>query len=452
MYVRYFWFMVLLIYGVAAPGAQAHAGDIFLKNQRRLGSDLETFVPPADGKDVHPAPERVPDAAEILTLRQALADGLMHSPDLAAFAWDVRAAEARELQGGLLPNPELEAELENFAGDDELRRFRSAETTIQISQLFELGGKRGYRRQAAAFEKDVAGWDYEIKRLEVFEKIAAAFWEMLAAQERVVLADALVRLDEQVRADAAERVAAGRAEPFEELQARITLTASELQSVKEKNDLHSARISLAAGMGTSEAGFAGVRGDFEALSPLPPFEDIQAALEESPGMRRWKAELQKLQAEAALTDAGAVPDVTVSAGARYFNDTDDRAVLAGFSIPIPLFDRNQGGRQEARCNIARAKQEMRSMSMQLHSDIAAAYQSCLSSFTLAAALRDTSIPAAQRTFDEVQKGFRMGRFSRLEVLESRRGLLELRQQYIDALLDYHTGSAALERMLGKQVL
>ena len=138
-----------------------------------------------------------PQPAGALTLQQALAAGLMHSPELASFSWDVRAAEARELQAGLLPNPELSTEVENFGGNNEMQGFKSAETTVQISQLFETGGKRGYRKRTAELEKNLAGWEYEIKRLDVFEKISTSFWEVLAAQEREAIAESLFKLAEQ---------------------------------------------------------------------------------------------------------------------------------------------------------------------------------------------------------------------------------------------------------------
>lgn len=107
----------------------AQSQDAFLTDQRKLGREFTTYVPSEKFADNQTSSGPAASAGA-LTLQHALADGLMHSPELAAFAWDVRAAEARELQAGLLPNPELEAEVENFAGNNELQSFRSAETTV----------------------------------------------------------------------------------------------------------------------------------------------------------------------------------------------------------------------------------------------------------------------------------------------------------------------------------
>jgi cobalt-zinc-cadmium efflux system outer membrane protein len=450
MHVFYHCLMVV-IWCAVFSGCAAQSQDVFLASQRKLGREFETFVPPKKLADNQTPRAIAPRPAGSLTLQQALAEGLMHSPELAAFAWDVRAAEARELQAGLLPNPELSAEVENFGGNNEMQGFKSAESTVQISQLIELGGKRGYRKRAAELEKDLAGWEYEIKRLDVFEKITTAFWEVLAAQERTAIAESLLKLAEQSCSGVAEQVAVGKAPPVEEVQAKIALTTADLQFKKAKNDLLSARSSLASAMGTTSPDFDKTEGGFNDIAPLPGLAELKAALAESPDMLRWKTELEKRKAEVQLKDADAVPDITVSAGPRYFNDTNDKALVAGLSVPIPLFNRNQGERQEARCNIAKAEQEQKTGSIKLHSDLTTTYQSCSSAFSLAAALRDRSIPGAVQAFEAAQEGYRQGKFSYLMVLDAQRTLFELKQQYVDTLADYHTNRAALERLVGQSI-
>src|SRR5919198_1502431 len=114
-------------------------------------------------------------------------------------------APHRTLQAGLRPNPELGLEVENVAGTGALRGGRSAETTLRLSQVIELGGKRIRRLRVAAFERDLAAWDYETKRLEVLTAVAQAFIEVVRAQERLGAEEELVRLAAQVLATVAER-------------------------------------------------------------------------------------------------------------------------------------------------------------------------------------------------------------------------------------------------------
>jgi cobalt-zinc-cadmium efflux system outer membrane protein len=448
MRIRYYFFMTVMCCAVFL-GRAAQAQDVDSAEQHTSGG--LAIVASSQGAGDTQAAAIPAQTAGVLTLQQAHADGLMHSPELASFSWDMRAAEARELQAGFLPNPELSVELENFAGNNEANGFRSAETTVAISQLFELGGKRGYRKRTAELEKNLAGWEYEIKRLDVFQEISSAFWEVLASQERVVIADALFDLAQQAHSSAAKKVAAGKAPPVEEVQATIALTTSELECRKTKSDFKSSRNRLASAIGKSAPEFEKAEGAFMALAAVPSLETLSAMLDDSPDMRRWKTELEKRKVEIKLTDAGAISDITISAGARYFNDNDDKVMVAGFSVPLPLFSRNQGERQEARCNAAKGAEEHKSAIIKIQNDLAQSYYSCASAFALAAALRDKAIPAAQQAFEVTRKGYWQGKFSYLMVLDAQRTLFELQQQYVDTLEDYHVNRVAIERLTGQSI-
>src|SRR5437762_13957142 len=85
------------------------------------------------------------DLTEEVTLAQALALTLKQNPDLAAFSWDVRSAEARVIQARLSPNPDCNAQTEDIAGTRKSTGFSHSQPTIQLSQLIELGGKRDAR-------------------------------------------------------------------------------------------------------------------------------------------------------------------------------------------------------------------------------------------------------------------------------------------------------------------
>src|SRR5262245_33257394 len=84
-----------------------------------------------------------------LTLARAIEAALLNNPDLHASAYELSAAQARIVQAGLRPNPELGVELENFAGSGALQGVDALETTLSLSQVVELGGKRTLRRSVA---------------------------------------------------------------------------------------------------------------------------------------------------------------------------------------------------------------------------------------------------------------------------------------------------------------
>src|SRR6187402_471561 len=80
---------------------------------------------------------------------EALQNTLENSPQLAVYPYEQRAAEARALQAGLRPNPELEMEVENVAGSGDYSGTQNAEYTLTLSQVIELGDKRQSRQALA---------------------------------------------------------------------------------------------------------------------------------------------------------------------------------------------------------------------------------------------------------------------------------------------------------------
>src|SRR5262245_33181139 len=120
-----------------------------------------------------------------LTLARAIEAALARNPDLVASAYDLRAADARIEQARLRLNPELGVELENFAGTGEARGTDILETTLSLSQVVELGGKRTLRRAAAEADFDVATLEQRARELDVLSEVARRFIDVVVSQERV---------------------------------------------------------------------------------------------------------------------------------------------------------------------------------------------------------------------------------------------------------------------------
>ena len=108
---------------------------------------MEYAIPPTI--EIPTTPIEIKEPQGVLSLSEALSLALLHNPELASFAWEVRASEVRMLRAGLLPNPDIGVEIENFAGSGERSSFDQTETTLALSQLIELGGKRMKRRALA---------------------------------------------------------------------------------------------------------------------------------------------------------------------------------------------------------------------------------------------------------------------------------------------------------------
>jgi outer membrane protein, heavy metal efflux system len=418
---------------------------------RPLEQDVSLYQPPLRPFSAPPitAPPETP--TDVLTLRQALALALVQNPELSAFSWEVRAAEARTLQAGLRPNPELGLEVENVAGTGALRGRRSAETTLRLSQVIELGGKRTMRLRVAALERDLATWDYETKRVEVLTAVAQAFVEVLRAQERLETEKDLVQLAAQVLATVAERVSAGKVSPVEETKAGVALSTSRVALERARRELVATKQRLVATWGSSTPTFQKVEGAFETVATPPSAEALAERILDNPDVARWGTELQQRQAAVDLAEAQKVPDLTAGGGVRYLNEAAAAALVFAFSVPLPVVNRNQGVILEAHHRLAKAGEERRAAVVRVRAALATAYATLTAAFAEATTLREESIPGARRVFEATSEGYRQGKFSLLDVLDAQRTLFEAKEQYIEALATYHKAVAEAERLLGGEL-
>jgi cobalt-zinc-cadmium efflux system outer membrane protein len=123
----------------------------------------------------------------------------------------------------------------------------------------------------------------------------------------------------------------------------------------------------------------------------------------------------------------------------------------GISVPIPLFNRNQGERLEARYNLSKAEEQRKAAQIKVLTNLAQAYQELSSAYLSAAALKENALPGAQSAFNAAQEGYREGKFSYLQVIDAQRTFFEIKRQYVTALADYHKAKANIERLIGDYV-
>ena len=435
---------------VALSGCAARQMEAGWPEPRPLGRDLPAYHPAAElSLSTHPLLE---EPHGTLSLEDVLRTALLQNPELSATAFQVRAAEARTLQASLRPNPELELELENFGGTGDVRGVDSAESTLQLSQLIELGGKRTKRLYAAGLERDIAGWDYETKRLEVLTDATKAFVDVLAAQERLALTENIVQLSEQVLHAAQERVKAGKVPPVEATKARVEASNARLQVAHARSTLEAARKRLAAFWGSTQPAFKDARGTLESgITPLPPAEELTKRLTQNPDLARWAIEMEARQAALHVEQSKRIPNVTVSGGVRYFNETDDAGFVVKLSLPLVLFDRNQGSVLEARYKLSRAEDERRAAEVRVSTALSEVYQHLNTAYRDVRGLQQDVLPAAEEAFEVATEGYRQGKFSFLDVLDAQRTLFETKGQYLDALSAYHKAVADAERLTGEPV-
>lgn len=393
-----------------------------------------------------------PDSAAVesespLTLRQALALALKHNPELSAYSHELRASEAAILQAGALPNPVLDVTGENL-NNARLRNDGDRAATIQIGQLIELGGKRAARIKLSETGRALANWDYEAKRIDVLSRVAQFFIDVVAAQQGQTLAGESLQLAQQVADAVGKRVLAGKVSPIEETKARLALSSAQIEREQATRQLAAARKRLALMWSNPNPRFRSADADLETFGALPDYQRLMERVRNNPDLARWSSEIARRQASVEVERAKAVPDITVSAGWRRFSQFDDHAYLLGFSIPLPVFDQNRGSILEANRRLDKSVDEQRAAASRVQTELAQSFHRLSALRSEIDMLRTSILPGARSAYEGVTKGYQLGKFGFLDVLDAQRTLFQARSQHLKALADYHRGLNEIERLIG----
>lgn len=394
-----------------------------------------------------PATADAAPATETLTLRRATAWTLQHNPSLRAFDHDVGAAAARAREAGLWPNPELEFGMDEFGGSGPLAGTDAAEFGLGLGQVIPLGGDVGARRALADERTGRAEWDYEAARLDVLTELQRRFVGLLVEQRRLRVAEEELDLAAAVLATVRRRVGAGSAPEVERIRARVPVVEAEVSLRRASRRVDRARASLARMWDGDGSCFANAVGDLDAIDLLPELDTITGFLDDNPRIARWAAETSVRRAEADLARAEAFPDITARVGARRFREIDAEAFSVGVSLPLPLFDRNQGRAAAAHRAEEAARARRRDAELQVADALERAWYRLADAHDEAVSLAERALPAAREAFEVTRRAFEAGDVEFVDVLDVERTLVQLRRQRVAALQQYHEARAAIEGLI-----
>jgi len=385
-----------------------------------------------------PAQQYTEAISSPLTLEQAIAKAVATNPILRAAAFDVAIADGVRRQAGILPNPEV-----SFLREGSQRGTRTQ--TLQFSQLIELGGKRSARMRLADRERGLATGKLSAARADMRVDVTTAYFDALGAQERVRLAQTSLEVAAKAAIAAQKRVAAGRVSPVEQDRAGVAQASARLELAQAQGDLSIALHTLGAYWGeTGPAAQSLVVPELD-LSPSPPLAELEQRLDTSPQLRRARLQLEREEAQVGLDRAQRMPDLTLIVGNKKDDEIGRSQTVLGVSVPLPLFNRNQGSLQASLGRADKARAELDAERLRLRLGLAGAYQRAQLSREQVRSMRDQILPAAQRVFDATVTGFEAGKFAFLDVVDAQRTLLQIRTHYIQTLYDRYRAVAELGR-------
>lgn len=373
-----------------------------------------------------------------LTLEQALEEAAARSPAIVAAEAEVEASRARLRQAGFRINPELSVDVENFAGTGPFSGVNGVETTVSINQRLDLGGRRSSRVGSAQAALNAQEIRLAIARAELGQSVRTQFATAAATRERLALAVSNNERARELARIADELVAAGREPPLRALRARANAAQADAALRAAEASDTAARRTLASLFGVSEL-VGGVTGQLELTEQgmIEPLATLDVRL----------AEAERLQAEAELRQQQAAGrlDPSVGLGVRRISETNDTALVAGVSIPLPIFDRNQGNVAAARSDIRSAEARRNAAIAQASARINNAQTSLAAARARVTALESVAAPQAAEALRLANLSYRAGRLSLLELLDAQDAFATAQSELIDARLALAEATATLVR-------
>ena len=398
----------------------------------------------------HVVGERAPQAAaaataEPLSLAKAIELALEGNPEVAAAKRQWEATEGQVLQGRSRPNPELAYSLEDA-------RSKTRTQSWQLNLPLELGGKRAARTKAAEKSREQAQAQLAELKATVRANVAAAYFDVLTAQERLVLARDSAALAKSSTDTVSKRVAAGKVSPVEESKARVAEAGVRVELAQAASEQRNALSRLFALLGRIDTPFTVLEGKAENLPSVPSLADLQPLISSAPGVVLARIEVDRRKALTDLEQSKRVPDVTVSVGMQRSNETQRNVLLFGVSVPLPVFDRNQGNLLEALKLEDKARDELQAATVRLHSEVAQARERLSTIIAEVQSLKQDVLPGAKSAYDAATIGFENGKFNFLEVLDAQRTYFTAKSQYLKALGEAHRAAADIDRLLGASMV
>ncbi|MGD9636156.1 MAG: TolC family protein [Pirellulales bacterium] len=377
----------------------------------------EPLPPPAFGGAVEDG---------VLTLAVAESQALASHPAMIQADALVRAARGQWLQVGLRPNPQV-----GYVGNEIGDEGRAGMQGAYISQEFVTAGKLGLSRAAALRQVSAAEQRLEQTRRQVVTSVRIFFYEALSAERSVALADILRQVAGQALQASELRLKALEGTQAAVLQSQVESETTQLLVVDATNRRDSARRRLASITGRPESDTPPLEDIFATSLPTLDWETTRARLlADSPELAKLRFKVDSARWAVDRAVAQRIPNVMVMSGAQYDNATEFAMANVQVSMPVPLFNRNQGGIVTANGQLVAAQSALEARELALSQELAAAMAEYNTACRRVAKYNESILPAARQSLDLVSKAYEQGELEYLDILAIQRTYTERNLDYL----------------------
>lgn len=399
-------------------------------------------------------PALAPGSQLRLSLDEALALFLRQNLNLLISKFGIEFATGQQITARLFPNPVASiGALSSFTGP--LNPSNSGQVGFQVQQLFELAGKRGYRMESAGYGARSAEADFEDAIRQLGFTTKDAYYRIQLAHRRLALAEDNRDRFSRILEVNTIRFKKGYIAEVDLIRLRLQFIDFQRMVIQSIQEEESARADLRQLLRLSPATQLELTTDLDFKRLDPDIARLRTvALETRPDVRSKKLTFSRREADLKLARAYRYPDVTIGAGYAIQGpqgpDNPGQAALS-LGLPLPLFNRNQGGIMQAEVAVQTAEADLNRTLNQVENQVDIAYRNLIQSRRLVEAFLGGVLDDARSTLTIVERAYERGGATILDLLDAARTSRTIQQNFIEALFNYQQHVIQLESAVGQEI-
>jgi cobalt-zinc-cadmium efflux system outer membrane protein len=397
-----------------------------------------------------------------LTLDQAIERLIARNLDLRSKSYEIPQADADILTAGLRANPVLYSDVQcyPYGAFNKARPGGQTQYDINVSYPLDITRKRKARTLVACTAKKVLQAQFQDATRVEIDNLYTEYVDVLAARETVRLArksvDELEKEPEKAK---------GSLRPLAEIEDQrleIQRESAEIGLNEAEEQYQSDLRTLGAllGMTVAESERLEVRGSLADLSPPPVLGEplVQLAMTTRPDLIAYRLGVKRAEADVGLAIANRYPDLYVLyqpytfQNDQYYNAKNATSWGVGVSVPLTIFNRNQGNIQRAKLNVSQTRTELSGLEQQVVFEIRQAERQYLVTRKAVDRIERSLLPSARLEHDKANKLYEQGKLEELAFLTAERDYDQIVRQYRDTLVRHRRAMLKLNTAVGLRIL
>ncbi len=392
-----------------------------------------------------------PPENNVLTLEECISIALEQNPLILSSFGQYQASLARIHQAKAFPQPSL-----GYDSDLQPKFFNfkdSGESYFGLSQSIEFPGKRYLRGKIASQEANEILAEIDLLKLDIIYQVKQAFYGLLLAQEKLKYAEQDLELSQDYLQKAELKYDAGDVAKVEVLRARVEAAKAANALRETSNEVRLSRAYLNFLLARKKYDPVEIKGELRHPPIALRLEELkERALAIRPEIKRVNYSLEKESLRKKQAYLSYLPDFDLGVSRhRIEGELTTWDVTISFPIPLFFWQPKKGEIAEAQANIESLSREKEHLKNAIILEVEESYMNALTTQNQIQLFEDEILTQAEEVYNMFLFSFQEGEIGGIELIDSRRTLIEARKSYADALFNYDAALAALEKSIGQRL-